>query len=178
LGNVQDAGPIQEVPEEVIPEQDEQNPNLAQDVSPERELLINYVMQIQRQMLLTEWRVYLSDNPPDENAVASMEFTDTGSAEALLRVSESFWTRTPAMQRETIVHELLHVMTHDLLESIGSMKSSGYVPAGAGLMFEDLIGRTEERLVDRLARVIAEDFALPPAKDPEWRYGKEMGYVE
>lgn len=140
---------------------------------PHHRLLIDYIHKLQNQLQMIEWRIYLELEPPEgPDAVASVHIFDNGSAEAWIRVAERFWDQSPDQQREAIVHELLHVMTHDLLISGRILGETDYIPLEVQDMANRALQRAEERVVDRLARVIAEDFALPPHEDPRWRSGQ------
>lgn len=144
-------------------------------MTPKQQLLIEYVWKLQGQMQLQEWRVYIQNEPPepegDQSVRARIQIFRNGSAEAWLQVADSFWRLSPDSQRETVIHELLHVMHHDLRLAAEATSWTDYVPHEAAFMAREMIDRAEERVVDRLTRVISEDFALPPVDKPGWESG-------
>jgi hypothetical protein len=141
-------------------------------LTPHHSLLLDYVWILQGQMMLQEWRIYIrTEEPAGEHIRAKIETFTSGSAEGWLSVSEDFWRCSPEAQRETIVHELLHLLLHDLRLASEAVIHTDYVPMEPGMMATEGIARAEERVVDRLSRVIAEDFKLPPAGNAAWRSG-------
>lgn len=142
-----------------------------------KSLLLRWVMKLQRQLSLEEWRVILHDDPPENPlAVAECRFPDSGAAEVWLAIGPRFWQSTPEYQRETMIHELLHILLHDLSEAAEDLSWTDLIPRGMDELHRRNVRRAEERAVDRLARVIAEDFLLPPHTEKGWTNGTESGF--
>lgn len=127
---------------------------------------------------MTEWRInYINEPPKQKNAMAMVQFYGTGSATANLQVADAFWEQVPEAQRETCVHELLHLLTHDLLSAAEEAVQSGAFSKPARDAYLRQFDRYEERLVDRLARNIADDYSLPPVDNPAWISGRSTEHV-
>ncbi len=78
---------------------------------------------------------------------------------AELRVSHDFWKQTPELQREVLTHEMLHIVTARLDQTVEAMEEAFGKIAWA--IYDPLYEDATERVVDHLAKVIAPGLPLP-----------------
>lgn len=70
-------------------------------------ILGDYARWIANEIGLRDWHLLLSQNPPESDALAMIHPTE-GRKHARLHVCSDFRTLTPEVQRQAIVHELIH----------------------------------------------------------------------
>ena len=122
------------------------------------EALEAYVADLQRALNVKHWDVTVVRDASDVEAWADID-PHSQALTATLRVSHDFWEQKPERQREVLLHECLHLVTcrHDqvienLEEALGKI---------AWATFEKQHDDAGERVVDHLARVIAQWIPLP-----------------
>lgn len=99
-------------------------------------------------------------NRPPDTVWATITINDE-SAQAILWVADDLFTRTPAQQRVTLVHELVHCHLEPLSWSFNQAAETG-LPATALNIATHTFGQRVERATDDLARLLAPHCPLPP----------------
>lgn len=146
-----------------------------------------YVENLLEILNLSEWVVILDSETTEENdkrkgeereeqpellngpisAIASMTCLD-GRFCAVLRVSERWSGMSLAIQRETLVHEVLHLVHNDM----AGIAYRGIVGNGKGTArneFWDHFRDEEERAVDRLSGALVDMMPeWPPSEPAKW----------
>jgi hypothetical protein len=112
-----------------------------------------YIDQLKEAMGLNEWDIYLSATPSDEGTNASVHPV-YGRRVVPISVNKYWFTYHPRVQRNTLVHELLHVLHNAQTEVIRTAPVSTWM----WRTFE----RETELMVDRLAGIIDEFMPMPP----------------
>lgn len=130
-----------------------------------------YIVQLARIMGLAQWDIYLSATPsaPDANASVHPVY---GRRIVPISVNSDWWTYSPQVQRNTIVHELLHVIHNDQTEVIRTSPTSTWM----WRTFE----RETELMVDHLAGLLDEHMPMPitPAEVAEMRANRTGPFAE
>ena len=124
------------------------------ELDPRRAAWVPYIADLIGRMHLMDWEVRLSDEHPTiAGAVAQVGVT-YGRKLARVYLSEAFLRSEPGEQRNTIVHELVHIHL-DMTASYALDQLGREGGAALRVMFENA--------VDALAGVIAPHMPLPPA---------------
>jgi hypothetical protein len=77
-------------------------------------VLVNYIRDVADRIGLRDWQFDLArDVVPEKNRIAQVEVWGD-SVTATMWIGESFWKYGPRMQREVVVHELIHCHTDRL----------------------------------------------------------------
>lgn len=129
----------------------------------DRKALLNYIRWAANELELRDWTITLDRAPCASNLMGHVHCTN-GARDLQIAVNADFKDYTPEEQRETIVHELVHVhwdpcwkmVQSDLGDALG--KPVYYV-------FCDSYRRAMEYGVDGLAKAIAKH--LPVIQWPE-----------
>lgn len=119
-----------------------------------RRYVLNYLAKLQMLMRLGDWEIKVSfDTPADEDCYAEIKpAKDQRRAELLF--GKEFFLCTPADQRQTLVHELLHLHIVNAEEmATGAIASA--IDDNAMRAFDGAFSCEIERTVDGLADVIA-----------------------
>jgi hypothetical protein len=117
-----------------------------------------YVAELQAAMNVTYWKITVARDASDVEAWADIN-PHAQAETAELRVSHDFWKQTPELQREVLVHEMMHVVNARLDQTIEAMEEAFGKIAWA--IFEPQYEDATERVVDHLAKVIAPNLPLP-----------------
>lgn len=124
--------------------------------------LEQYVASIQQVLNIGQWEVTIAREASDVEAWADIDPHSQANT-ATLRIAHDFWEQKPDKQREVLIHECLHLVTcrHDqvienLEEALGKI---------AWATFEKQHDDAAERVVDHVARVIAQWIPLPEFPD-------------
>lgn len=115
-----------------------------------------YIDQLKHLLGLSQWDVFLSATPSDPTTNASMHPV-YGRHVCPVSVNRNWWTYTPEVQRNTIVHELLHIVHNRQTEVIRTAPSSMW----QWRTFE----RETELMVDHLAGVLDQYMPWPITPD-------------
>lgn len=79
-------------------------------------VLVNYVRMIADRMGLKDWQFGISACEPQQGAIASTEVWGD-SMTATVCIGSTFWKYGPRMQREVLVHEVIHWHTDKFYKS-------------------------------------------------------------
>lgn len=119
---------------------------------------VEYTRQIAVAMGLGGWVIEESSEPASEGCLAEIEAT-YGQRHAKLSLCKDWEQLSPEEQRDTIVHELLHVhlahltqLAHDIVESLDE---------GASKAAKVALALTEEYTVDAMANAWSPYMPLP-----------------
>jgi hypothetical protein len=123
--------------------------------------LVAYVRRVRNWMALQHWEISIIDRAPSDNTARAQLETTEGRYLAGLWVSDSFFDSPAEEQRQTVVHELLHVAGREQNDVIRAGGLSTVLGQTAyGLVWENYKA-AHERLVDQLASVLAPHAPLP-----------------
>jgi hypothetical protein len=122
------------------------------------DVLEAYVADLQAALNVSYWKITVARDASDVEAWADIN-PHAQAETAELRVSHDFWKQTPELQREGLVHEMMHVVNARLDQTIEAMEEAlGKI---AWAIFEPQYEDATERVVDHLAKVIAPGLPLP-----------------
>lgn len=135
-------------------EQNEQKPGDDLPFTTEQcNILQQYIWDIRDRLDMSYWDIYLTQAPAADDCNASIH-PIYGRHSAGLSVNKNWFDFSPEVQRNTIVHEILHVVHNRQTEMIRTTRQQG----GVWAAFE----RETELMVDHLANAIDQFFPLPP----------------
>ena len=117
-----------------------------------------YVAELQEALGITVWKITVVREASDVEAWADINPHEQAES-AELRVSYDFWKQTPEHQREILAHEMLHIVTARLDQTVESIEEAFGKVIWA--IYEPLFEDATERVVDHLAKVIAPLVPLP-----------------
>ena len=120
--------------------------------------LEGYVAELQVALNVTYWKITVVRDAADVEAWADIN-PHSQAETADLRVSHDFWKQTPDHQREVLIHEMLHIVTARLDQTVESIEEAFGKVIWA--IYEPLFEDATERVVDHLAKVIAPWVPLP-----------------
>ena len=129
----------------------------------ERRKVMCYVGELLVRMNLTEWTVLLSDTPTkgdgDEPPPVAEIHMPSERYCATLQLTLRWPTLSDSAKRETLVHEMIHLMTRDMndrafmwMTVLDRMSSPSNLSIGHGMSD---YSTAEERFVDRMANLLA-----------------------
>lgn len=111
-----------------------------------------YLDKLKVLMGLGDWEIFISDRASQEHTNASVHAV-LGRRLSPIYLSKGWWTYSPQVQRNTMVHELLHLVHHFQSEVI---RLTGITNA-VWRQFE----MHTEYMVDHLAGIIDQNMPLP-----------------
>lgn len=79
----------------------------------EQQAIANYMTHLTRTLGMPSWRIWYDDEPAPGDTIAQVQFTK-GRYVAELRLCSDWMTRTEDDRRDTITHEVLHLLHRDL----------------------------------------------------------------
>lgn len=122
------------------------------------EALEQYVADLQRTLNVAEWRITIAHEASDVEAWADINPSEVAKT-AELRVSHDFWVQPAERQREVLTHEMLHLLTARLDQTVEALEE----PLGkvAWAVFDRQYEMQTERVVDHLAVLFAQSLPLP-----------------
>lgn len=115
-------------------------------------LVAGYIRHLANRMGLTDCRLCVTADDGDSENHATVECT-RGRNVAVICLGAEFWKDSQEGQRDTIVHELLHIVTRRVKDAPDSLKESV-----GRVVYETWVDRFDEEIeyaVDQLTRVIA-----------------------
>lgn len=128
--------------------------------------LAGYVETLRNALYLQAYEVIVRRGaPPQEGALALIQPVD-GRLLAELYVSGDFWQETPKEQRQTITHELLHLVHREASDVIRLGAWIRHVGQGTYDATWEAVRDQFEKMVDRLAVIVAPSLPLPPDRMP------------
>lgn len=131
----------------------------------ERAILAQYVRERADELGLRDWVIELSrDEPGQDDALAVVEAI-TGRKKAVVKVCPDFRALSPAEQRNTIIHELLHCHLWPIEEVGDSLDVA--LSHGQWMQHKGNVHLAVEYACDGLATAIDELFDLVPWPVPE-----------
>lgn len=120
-----------------------------------------YIWSIRDLLNLRHWDVFLAAAPAEKDVNASVHPT-VGRFVAGIHVAKDWLELDEAERRNSIVHELLHLVHRDQTEVIRcGLQDAGYLPDKAFTMMWRMFELHTEAMVDHLAGVLAP--SMPPA---------------
>ena len=117
-----------------------------------------YIAELQAALNVANWKVTIARDASDVEAWADINPHEQ-NATAELRISHDFWRQTPEMQREVLIHEILHLVTARLDQTVEALEDAMGKVLWA--VFDRQYENATERAVDHLAKVIAPSIPLP-----------------
>jgi hypothetical protein len=118
----------------------------------ERQRWLPYVRRIADLMMLKDWRIEISEEPPAASDACASCDPVQGRKMATLRLSSGFLEDPPDDQRQTVVHELIHC---HLGHSWRLLEANDHMSNGSKMALE--------YAVDGLADAFAPFLPMPPA---------------
>lgn len=117
-----------------------------------------YVADLQAALNVSHWKVTIARDASDVDSWADINPHEQ-NATAELRISHDFWRQTPEMQREVLTHEILHLVTARLDQTVEALEDAMGKVLWA--VFEPQFVNATERTVDHLAKIFAPTIQLP-----------------
>ena len=122
------------------------------------DVLEAYVAELQAALNVSYWKITVARDASDVEAWADIN-PHAQAETAELRVSHDFWKQTPELQREVLVHEMMHVVNARLDQTIEALEEAFGKIAWA--IFEPQYVNATERVVDHIAKLLAPNLPLP-----------------
>jgi hypothetical protein len=120
-----------------------------------------YLHALAQRLILADWVVELKREPAEDGAIASVCVWDVENYASVYLRWPDFFHKSRDSQRETLVHELLHLVTDRpkrVMEQLAEQLSDN-----SACQFAREAHRKElEIVVQRLARILAPGLPLPP----------------
>ena len=130
---------------------------------PRRRYILNYLSKLQMIMRLADWEIKVSfDTIADDDCYAEVK-PEKDQRRAELLFGRQFFLSTPADQRQTLVHELMHLHLVNM-EEMAAGAITNAVDESAMRAFDGAFSCEVERTVDSIADIIApllDRFELP-----------------
>lgn len=121
-----------------------------------------YIADVQRRMLLADWRIELDWVPPLVEGRAGEVSPSYGMKHAVVRLDDDFDDVSRREQRRVVVHELVHVHLAPLFFHLRLQCGDDDSSKLERSRIEVGHSSHEEYAVDDLARIIAPSMPLPP----------------
>lgn len=119
------------------------------------DILSGYIRALADELGLKDWTVFLSEEPTAPGVGAEME-TTYGRKHVTIRVSKDFLSEDLETQRQTIIHELLHVHINPIEHVISFDLYNTFAVGTQTLdMMKSVSSRAVELAVDGIADAIA-----------------------
>lgn len=123
--------------------------------------LQGYVSMLAASMRLSDWEISLSFDPAMKDAHATIEAPDF-QRRATLTLGPEFLGSTPSDRRDTLVHELLHLVLMGPWQYTDNLLEQEFPARLARVAWLAFCGHVESS-IDHLAAVMAPSAPLPPA---------------
>lgn len=119
-----------------------------------------YVATLQPLLMLHHWKIRVSEKPPENPNFWASCYRVPCQWSAWLYFADDIFEQQPEQQRETVVHELLHIVR--AMEYVAVSEAyNGLDQTGRAWAWERF-DHEQEVTTDHLARVIAPFMPLPP----------------
>lgn len=126
------------------------------------EALRDYVRKLVPLLGLQHFELRLQfEEPPGRPDAIAMVDSVPGTMLVRLFVSPRFWTETREYQRETILHELIHLMHREVTDLVENGKLEAVLGTPAFTLFIGAYRDQVEKMVDRMATTFDEFYPLP-----------------
>jgi len=138
---------------------------------PRWERLGEYVRDLADRMGLSRFYFEVSHDAPDIDGTGPCSFAYCkvyylyGEQEFRLHFSDQFFQNTPERQRNSVVHELVHVCSRERDRVVDSVESWPEVSASRWEAFAGQLRYGNESVTDLMAGLIAPRFPLPDLGD-------------
>lgn len=119
-----------------------------------------YVRTLADAMGLRDWVIEVQATPCDDEHLAEVNCI-YGQQLAHVHLCEGWKTLDPELQRSTLVHELIHVHTSLLVQSLADMLEASSLGTKSVKLIEASTHLLEEALVDRIAVAWSQTLPLP-----------------
>jgi len=117
-------------------------------------ILRKYIRDMADELGLKDWKITLMDEPCGEGLSADITSV-VGRKVAKMRICPDFLQATAESQRNTIIHELLHLHTDGMRQTIcGDLNNSGALSKPQCDIFWYTFDRMDEYCVDGIANAI------------------------
>lgn len=131
-----------------------------------------YIAELVPLMRLQHWDIFVLDEPPDDNALADnccymRQYRND------VRFSDRFFRKSPEEQRDTTVHELLHIVVEHWYRS--NLAAFEGLSATSQEWARERHEHETEMCVDALAKILAPHLPLPPSESTESTTPSEEG---
>lgn len=128
-------------------------------MTPEQyKIVTKYVSELQNQLLLRDEEIHIEDEGPSQEGSNAHNRLYWELKECYIRFCENFAEMPAESQRESVVHELVHVILRDLCSSTAYLES--LLGVSAYTIFRKLFNRDLEKATDHLAKAISPFFPL------------------
>ena len=126
-----------------------------------KEWLPGYVRAIADQLGLRDWRIELRDAGADGGKTATLNMVPNRDY-GIIDIRPLFWEDTREDQRQTVIHECLHLHLHAVSEAFDdTVWASNLLSTVIKEMSLAVMERAEEHAVDAIAAAIAPYFPMP-----------------
>lgn len=120
----------------------------------------DYVRDMADVLGLRDWWLFLDHTPSDDDCVASVKVI-YGRRNATIRVSTTFMDERLDAQRNSIIHELLHCHTSQIVNCVDhDLHNSGALGTQALDLLMNTMLRTTELAVDAISMSIADRYPM------------------
>ena len=123
-------------------------------------LIREYTEELASQMGLADWTIEIRFDPTDTDTYAEIECV-YGQRLARIGVNRNWFTYTREMQRDTLVHELVHALIAPLSQMAYDMVDALTDNEGAQAAAKAALAGSEEWVVDPISIAWAPHMALP-----------------
>lgn len=124
-----------------------------------RKQVLQYLCDLQKEMYLGHFQLMLSRAHADDDCHAQI-FPTPGRFVATIKLGHDFYEMTPEDQRETLVHELLHLYL-SVPDGIWGMNEA--LNETTYLVLREAMHMQIEYATDHIARVLSKFMSLPPS---------------
>jgi hypothetical protein len=119
-----------------------------------------YVREIADAMRLRDWDIEVDGSKLAEEGRCAQTRVSVRRKSATIRLGSCWASDSREEQRDTVVHELLHLHFEPLYEGLRNLRNN--VGESAWSVANNAFNDAAEQAIDQLARVLAERFPLPP----------------
>jgi hypothetical protein len=123
-------------------------------------VLVNYIRDVADKMGLRDWQFTVEERPEtDDDGYMMQTHTWGDSSTATVYVGRSYWKYGPRMQREAVVHELVHWHTDKFAQSAYEV-CDNELGREARYITRNMLKRLNELATDGIAAAWARQFPL------------------
>lgn len=126
------------------------------------ERMRSYVATLQPLLRLQHWEIAVTDGQPSAGALAD-NCCYMRQHKNDVRFSDRFFRKSPAEQRETVVHELLHIVVEGWYRS--NLAAFEGLSATSQEWAKERHEHETEMCIDSLSKIVAPYLPLPPREN-------------